>query len=248
MQTAFTRFMLIVAFFVLWIGGIGVRLVHLQINQHEALRDKALNQRRDTVKEKQLRGTIYDSTERTLAMSIKAKSLYADPAEVEDVETTAKEIAKALKLKPADILKPLKEAKDSGKRFVWLVRKLDEDAARKLNESLENKELKKGDLPRFAGLHWKDEQKRSYPYNTLAAQVIGFSNADDIGSAGIEQSQEENLRGAMIKSWQDRDRLGRVYDESSEDDEREPPKDVVLTLNHSIQYKVEQALEEGVKR
>ncbi len=247
MQTAFTRFMLIVALFVLWIGGIGVRLVHLQINQHEILRGKALNQRRDTVKEKQLRGTIYDRSERALAMSVKVKSLYADPAEIEDLETTAKDLAKALKVKTAEILKPLKEAKDAGKRFVWLARKFDEEAARKLNETLENKDLKKADLPRFAGLHWKEEQKRSYPYNTLAAQVIGFSNADDIGNAGIEQSQEEILRGAVIKGWQDRDRLGRVYDESSEDEEREPPKNVVLTISNSIQYKVEQALEKGVK-
>ncbi len=248
MQTAFTRFMLIVAFFVLWIGGIGVRLVHLQINQHDVLLGKALNQRRDTVKEKQLRGTIYDRSERALAMSVKVKSLYADPSEVEDVEATAKNLAKALKLKTTDILKPLKEAKDGGKRFVWLARKLDEVAVQKLNETLENREVKKGDLPRVAGLHWKEEQKRSYPYNSLAAQVVGFSNSDDIGNAGIEQSQEENLRGVVIKSWQDRDRLGRVYDESSDDEnEREPPKDVVLTISHSIQYKVEQALEQGVK-
>ena len=33
MQTAFTRFMLVVAVFVLWIGGISVRLVHLQVSQ-----------------------------------------------------------------------------------------------------------------------------------------------------------------------------------------------------------------------
>jgi cell division protein FtsI (penicillin-binding protein 3) len=247
MQTAFTRFMLIVAFFVLWIGGIGVRLVHLQINQHDALLGKALNQRRDTVKEKQLRGTIYDRSDRALAMSVKVKSLYADPAEIDDVETTAKELAKALKLKMTDILKPLKEAKDGGKRFVWLVRKLDEPAVQKLNETLENKEVKKGDLPRVAGLHWKEEQKRSYPYNSLAAQVVGFSNSDDIGNAGIEQSQEENLRGAVNKGWQDRDRLGRVYDESDDNEKREPPKDVVLTISNSIQYKVEQALEQGVK-
>ncbi len=247
MQTAFTRFMLIVAFFVLWIGGIGVRLVHLQINQHELLLGKALDQRRDTVKEKQLRGTIYDRSDRALAMSVKAKSLYADPTEIDDVEATAKELAKALKLKTNDVLKSLKDAKDGGKRFVWLARKLDEVTVQKLNETLENKELKKTDLPKLAGLHWKEEQRRSYPYNTLAAQVIGFSNADDIGNAGIEQSQEEILRGMVIKGWQDRDRLGRVYDESSEEDEREPPKDIVLTISHSIQYKVEQALEQGVK-
>jgi cell division protein FtsI/penicillin-binding protein 2 len=247
MQTAFTRYMLIVAFFVLWIGGIGARLVHLQIKQHEFLRDKALSQRRDKTKEKQLRGTIYDrSGDRALAMSLKVKSLYVDPQEIEDVDLAAKEIAKALKAKPNEISAKIKDAKEGNKRYVILAPKLDEETVRKINEALENKDLKKSDLPRFAGLHWREEQKRSYPYGVLAAQVIGFSNADDIGSAGIEQSQELALRGAVIRGWQDRDRLGRVYDES-EDAEREPPKDVVLTISHSIQYKVEEALANGVK-
>lgn len=246
MQTAFTRFMLIVAFFVLWIGGIGVRLVHLQINQHEWLREKALDQRRDQVKTKQLRGTIFDRTERTLAMSVKVKSLYADPREIEDVETTAKEVAKVLKAKPNDILKVLKEGKESSKRFVWLARKLDENQADAINEALENRDLRKFDLPRYAGLHWRQEQKRSYPYRSLAAHIVGFSNNEDVGSAGIEQSQEDILHGAVLRGWQDRDRLGRVYDES-DTEEREPPKDIVLTVSHSIQYKVEQALERGVK-
>jgi cell division protein FtsI/penicillin-binding protein 2 len=246
MQTAFTRFMLVVAFFILWIGGISVRLVHLQVNQHEWLRTQALGQRRDQTKEKLLRGTIYDRDERALAMSVKAKTLFADPKEIEDLDATAKEVAKVLKLKPNEVLKDLREAKDDGKRFVVLARKVSEDAAQKINQALEIKDLKKADLPKFAGLHWKEEQKRSYPYNTLAAHVIGFSNAEDIGSAGIEQSQDELLHGAVIKGWQDRDRLGRVYDEQATE-EREPPKDVVLTISNSIQYKTEQALEKGVK-
>ncbi|MCA1625874.1 MAG: hypothetical protein LC778_19170 [Acidobacteria bacterium] len=244
-QTVFTRFMLIVAFFILWIGAIGVRLVHLQVNQYGWLRDKALSQRRDELKSKMLRGTIYDRTERALAMSVKVKSLYADPAEIEDVEGTAKRVADALGIKPDGILKDLREAKEGGKRFVWLARKLDEDTAQSLNKTLQEDELKKFDLPKFKGLHWREEQKRSYPYNNLAAQVVGFSDLDDVGQAGIEASQEKTLRGAVIKTWQDRDRLGRVYDESNTT--REPPKDVVLTIDHSIQYKVEEALASGVK-
>lgn len=246
-QTIFTRFMLIVAFFILWIGGIGVRLVHLQVNQHEWLLGQALDQRRNQVKSKQLRGTIYDRSERALAMSVNAKSLFADPTEIEDVEATAKRVAAALKVKPNDILKDLTEAKEKGKRFVYLARKLDEDTAQKINETLKDVDLQKFDEPRFAGLHWREEQKRSYPHKTLAAQVVGFSNTEDVGQAGIEQSQEELLHGAVLKKWQDRDRLGRVYDESETEDEREPPKDIVLTLSNSIQYKTEQALEEGVK-
>lgn len=245
-QTVFTRFMLIVAFFVLWIGAIGVRLVHLQINESQWLRERAQDQRRDLLKSKMLRGTIYDRNERALAMSVKVKSLYADPREIEDVQQTAQKLAPILKLKQADIAANLQTAKDENKRFVWLARRLDEETAIKINAALETPDVKKFDSPKFAGLHWREEQKRSYPYKNLAAQVVGFSNADDVGQAGIEQSQEEILRGAVIKKWQDRDRLGRVYDEEDLE-QREPPKNIVLTINNSIQYKVEEALEKGVK-
>lgn len=244
-QRAFTRFMSIVALLVLWIGAIGVRLVHLQVTQSEWLREQALDQRRDQIKSKMLRGTIFDRSGRALAMSVKAKSLFADPAEIEDAGATAKKVASALKVNPNDILKNLHEAKQSGKRFVWLARKIDEDRVQKLNEALKDPEVKKFDEPKLAGLHWREEQQRSYPYGALAAQVVGFSGSDDVGQAGIELSQEENLRGATVKTWQDRDRLGRVYDES--EITREPPKDVVLTISHSIQYKVEEALRSGVK-
>jgi cell division protein FtsI (penicillin-binding protein 3) len=246
MQTVFTRYMLIIAIFILWIGAIGVRLVHLQVNQSEWLRGKAQNQRRDIKKSKQLRGTIFDRSEHALAMSVNVKSLYADPAEIEDLEVTAKEVAKVLKLKSKDVLNNLKTAKENNKRFVWLARKLDAETFEKVNKQLKTEDLKKHDLPKFAGLHWREEQQRSYPYKTLAAHVIGFANSEDTGSAGIEQSQEEFLHGAIVKQWQDRDRLGRVYEE--EIIEREPPKDVVLTISSSIQYKAEQALAEGVKR
>ena len=213
MQMAFTRFMLIVAFFILWIGAIGVRLVHLQVNQSEWLRDRAQVQRRDQIKIKMLRGTIYDRSERALAMSVKVKSLFADPAEIEDIEGTAKRVANVLKLKTSDVFRELQTAKQNDKRFVWLARKVDEETFEKINDQLKDIDLKKYDEPRMAGLHWKEEQKRSYPYKNLAAQVVGFSNTEDVGLAGIEQSQETLLHGAVVRKWQNRDRLGRVYEE-----------------------------------
>ncbi len=238
--------MLVVAIFIVWIGAIGVRLVHLQVNQSVWLRGQAQDQRRDELKSKTLRGTIYDRNDRALAMSVKVKSLYADPREIEDVNATAQRLAPILKIKSSEIAADLQTAKENNRRFVWLARKIDEDTALKLNLALESPEIKKFDLPKFNGLHWREEQKRSYPYKNLAAQVVGFSNADDIGQAGIEQSQEAVLRGAVSSRWRDRDRLGRVYDEE-ETEQREPPKDIILTVNNSIQYKVEEALAKGVK-
>jgi cell division protein FtsI (penicillin-binding protein 3) len=237
--------MFIVAIFILWIGGISVRLVHLQVSQNEWLSERAQNQRRDLVKSKMLRGTIFDRSEHALAMSVDVKSLYADPQEIDDVKGTADKLAKALNVSKKEVLKTLSEGKAGNKRFVWIERKIDEEKVQEINEQLAVKNLKKFDLPRIAGLHWKQEQQRSYPYKSLAAQIVGFSNSDDVGQAGVEQSQEEVLKGEIVKSWKERDRLGRVYDES--EPEREEPKNIVLTISNSIQYKTEQALEQGVK-
>lgn len=244
-QVAFTRFMLVVAVFVLWIGGISVRLVHLQVSQHDWLKEKALDQRQDEKRTKMLRGTIYDRDGRVLAMSVRVKTLFADATEIEDIEATARDISKALKINQTEILSALKEGKETKNRFIPLVKKLEDDAAQKLNKSLAKEDIRKADLPLYPGLHWKEDQKRNYPYQSLAAHVIGFSNSEDVGQAGIEKSQEEKLRGAVISKLQERDRLGRVYDETVSD--REPAKDIVLTISSSIQYKVEQALEKGVK-
>src|SRR3954470_4535258 len=84
-QVAFTRFMLVIAVFVLWIGGISVRLVHLPGDPTEWLSKKAEDQRIDVKRARLARGTIYDRNERILAMSNKVKTLYANPMEIEDI-------------------------------------------------------------------------------------------------------------------------------------------------------------------
>ncbi len=244
-QAASTRFLIIVALFFVWLVAICFRLVHLQVDQHHFWRQKALAQRREKVVTKTLRGTIYDTSGRALAMSVKAKSLFANPQEIENEVKVAEVLASVLNLKAEEILKDLKEAKDAGRRFLLLARKLDEDQVEKINQLLKTN-VKKADEPKFKGLYWQEEQKRHYPLGSLGANVIGFSNIDDIGQAGIELSQEKFLRGQIVEKWQERDRLGRIYE--SETREGEPPKDVYLTISASIQYKVEQALKAGVQK
>ncbi|MEO7660032.1 MAG: penicillin-binding protein 2 [Pyrinomonadaceae bacterium] len=242
---AFTRFMIVVAFLVLWIGGIGVRLVHLQVAQHDWLRGKALDMRQDVKQTKMLRGSIFDRNGRTLAMSLRVRTLYADPAEINDTDATAKTLASVLKLDAGEIAAQLRAGKVEKKRFIPIAKKLDDETVQRINKALDTPEVNKADLPNYSGLHWRDGQKRSYPNQSLAAQVIGFSNGDDDGRAGIEQSQDDVLHGAVIKKLQERDRLGRVYEEKIV--ERDLPGDVFLTLDADLQFLVEQALERGVR-
>ena len=244
-QTAFLRYMLIVAILLIWIGGISARLVYLQVSQHEWLKGKASSPRIDVKQTKMPRGTIYDRNERALAVSINVKTLFADAMQIDDVEKTAHDLARVLNANKEKLREQLYEAKDLEKRYVPLAKGLDEVAAQQMNAALETDGVRKAELPKYPGLYWREEQRRSYPHQALAAHIIGFSNADGVGQAGIEQSQNEALYGAVIRKEQERDRLGRVYDERVT--EKEPPKDVVLTISTSIQHKTEVALEKAVK-
>ncbi|RMG02289.1 MAG: penicillin-binding protein 2 [Acidobacteria bacterium] len=247
-QCTLLRFWLIVVIFIIWFGAIGIRLVYLQVDQHDVLRERAISQRRDRVKKKMLRGTIYDSSGRALAMSVKAKSAYVNPQEVADVQKISAILARVFKLKQDELAEKLTQAKQEGRRFFWIARKIAGEEISRIKESLDKEILaldvaEKDEILR--GFYWQDDQRRVYPLGSLAAHVIGFANVDDVGQAGVEMSQEDYLHGAIIRKWQERDRLGRVYE--SEVEEREPPKDVYLTLVASIQYKVESALKEGVE-
>lgn len=233
-QTAFTRFLFIVALFTIWIGAISVRLVHLQVSQSDELRKKAITQRTNTFHDKVLRGSILDRAGRELAISLKVKSLFADPSKIIEVDKTAHLVAQTLGEKPAEILAELRKAKTANRQFLWLARRLDDEMVKKIDDL------------NLVGLHWKEEQKRNYPHGILASNVIGFANSEDIGQAGIELSQEKLLRGEIVKGTQKRTRDGRVF-EREEVEERQSPKDIFLTIDHSIQYKTEKALAKGVE-
>ena len=240
----FTRFMLIVAAFILWIGGISVRLVHLQINQHAYLLAKAKSQSLVNQKTKQLRGTIYDRNLAVLAMSVEVKTLFVDPTEIEDVSQAARDIAKAAHVDAKQLTAKLTEAKSLNKSYVPIAKKVDKDNYDRINKALYDPNVKKEGEPKYAGVHWDSDQTRSYPYGSLAAPTVGISNDEDQGVAGIEQSQNKLLEGEMVDRQLQRDARGRVYDEKVTAPEL--PQDVVLTIDKSVQIVTEQALAAGV--
>src|SRR5687768_109710 len=135
-QIAFTRFMLVVAFFVLWMGGISVRLVHLQVTQHEWHKKESQKNREIVRKTQMLRGTIYDRNERAMAMSVRVKTLYANPTEIEDPDSTGKAVGKALGIDARPIIAKIKEAKAEKRRFLSIAKKLDEDVVQRINKAL----------------------------------------------------------------------------------------------------------------
>ncbi len=116
---------------------------------------------------------------------------------------------------------------------------------------LEEADIFGSNYPGFA-LHFEKEEKRLYPDGNLASHVLGFIGknelGEDIGNYGIEGYYFGDITGEETYSYEERDAQGNVILTV----EYEPVisrggKDIVLTIDPSIQSKVEEILKEGVR-
>jgi cell division protein FtsI (penicillin-binding protein 3) len=231
---AIRRFAAAVAAFVVWIGLIGYKLFDLQAVQHENLLARAVAQRTHEQKLKPLRGSILDRNGRELAVTLAADSLELDPLEFENVEQYGFQLAKILGKNPKELILQINEGKANKRRSLPLGRELNAVTIEKIKS-----------LNIQKGLIWRKDQKRFYPNKTLAAQVLGFTNRDDIGQAGIEATQDKNLRGSTAEIIEARDGAGHIYERT--ENIKQEPREVILTIDCAIQHAVEEALTSGVR-
>jgi cell division protein FtsI (penicillin-binding protein 3) len=220
--------------------GISARLVHLQVTRHDKLVARARQQQQDAIETSPARGPVLDREERELARTVDTTSVSVAPDEFKkheedtdaqvtvSIASTSKSLSSVLGLNQKAVFDQINEAKNSGRRFVWIARRIDPEKA----ELLEKMEL--------AGVHTRKEPKRFYPNGSLAANVLGFVGLDGNGLAGIEQVYNEKIVGEPGKIFIEKDSLGRAY-ESTEVLGR-PGQTVILTIDQSIQYQAEAAL------
>ena len=125
------------------------------------------------------RADIVDRHGNLLATDYPKTSLFADPAEVLDLQTTATQLARLLGLDRTQLLAKL----SAPRRFVWLKRHLTE--ADRLGV------LRLG-LP---GIGFRTEWHRVYPQRELTSHLVGYVGIENQGLAGIEYSFEDRLAG-----------------------------------------------------
>ncbi len=223
------RVSLVVALLVLWMLAIGVRLVYLQVGQHEILSERARRQQQQSAKTNALRGLILDRNGHELARSLDVDSFVAVPTDEKfDARETAKKFAAVLGLDESPLRARLEEAQKSKRKFVWLARQVDAEQAARIHE------LKLG------GVRAVKEPKRYYPNGALAAHVLGYVGTDDKGLAGIELYQNAALGGEEGKTVFDKDARHTVF--NSFEVEAAPGQSIVLTIDQNIQYQAERAV------
>ena len=94
-----------------------------------------------------------------------------------------------------------------------------------------NEIIKKVD--KINGLEYTKKNKRFYPYNKLASQVLGFVNEDGIGQNGIEESLNTILSGDTIQTKLKKGLKGQFF--SNNEVNNLNGKEVQLTIDIEIQ-------------
>ena len=174
-----SRLYVLVALLALWMGGIGARLAHLQIDRHAEFTRRAERQQQRVIELDPPRGTIFDARGRELAVSVEVESAFAVPREVKDVKATAAAVSRLTGVDRAKLERTL-----SGDReFVWVARKLDPPQARAIRDL---------ELP---GLYFLEESKRYYPLREVGAHVLGYVGTDNHGLAGLEAMYDKVVAG-----------------------------------------------------
>jgi cell division protein FtsI (penicillin-binding protein 3) len=125
------------------------------------------------------RQPISDRNGVLLASNLRTASLFAEPKKILNADEAAARIVQVLTdLSEADVRAKL----SSGRSFVWIKRNL---------TPRQHQEVNRLGIP---GIGFQGEQRRVYPQSSLAAHVLGFTDIDGRGIAGIEQFFDDTLR------------------------------------------------------
>jgi cell division protein FtsI (penicillin-binding protein 3) len=220
-----------VALLALW-GVLVVRLGYLHLGANETLKERVRRMR--TVEEKILigRGRLLDRNENLLALDLPVQNVCVDPVVVlsnGQAKAVSAQLARALHL-PLDQV--LDRVNRPGRRYEPVARLVREEVAVKVER------LK---LP---GVFFEPLTTRYYPHGSMACHLLGFSNKEGVGSAGIEQRWDSYLKGrpGFRQSERDGQRREIMTRRTLEIDPQEGA-DIYLTLDQNIQHFVEKALD-----
>ena len=184
------------------------------------------------------RGAIVDRNGRELAVSTMTKSLFVDPNHVEDAAQLAKDLAPLVGKTEQDILDDIAV----GGGFSWVKRRLEQAEYEAIRALIREKGY-------AVCLGFRDEAKRYYPNDVLAANVLGFVGTDDKGLDGIEQAWDRYIKGEVTESFiyadtRERPILESIFAPHGYQGDR--CKTIQLTIDSAIQFIVEQELDRAM--
>lgn len=245
-HTAAVRVRWVGAAFALGVVLVAFRAYQLQIVRGASWDDASRRQAVTSATIQAKRGVVKDRHGAELAISVDVDSVYAEPRRFEDIneQGTARVLNRERVSAAAHGLSPLlgvpvpklEEQLSSGRGFVYLARRVAPEVAASVRAL------------GLVGVATQPEAQRFFPKRELAAHVVGFTDGEGRGQAGVERRFEETLAGKSYEVPGLRDALGRsVWSEGYVPQAVLEGDDVLLTIDSAIQRAAEDALEQTVR-
>lgn len=192
------------------------------------------------------RGNIYDRNGNILATSNKVYNVILDCKTVnsdEDyAEPTIRALNKILGVEEEKVRSLLSDEKTSSSQYQILIKKLSMDDKKEFEKYCtvdEDSDLSESEIKERSnvkGVWFEEDYLRSYPFNSLACDAIGFTLARDVADVGLESYYNSTLMGAD----------GRQYGYFNSDSDVEQTiiepvdgKSIVTTIDVGMQQIVE---------
>ncbi|MDR0889811.1 MAG: PASTA domain-containing protein, partial [Oscillospiraceae bacterium] len=217
-------------------------LVNLMLVKHDYYEAKAISNQTRSTSVTASRGTIYDRNMNVLAASASVETIFLDPLELKnnavDIDFLARNLASILDL-DANWIK--EQTTDTSMRYKVIKRRQTKDVCDAVRAFINDNDI--------IGVHLEADSQRYYPYNTLASQLLGFTNAENKGAEGLEAYYNNSLSGtagAVIttKGNNETEMLysyGKYYAASD-------GNGMVLTIDTTVQYYLEKHLQDAIDR
>jgi len=252
-----SRSNLFIYLFALLFFVIELRLFSIQVLGYQKYEKLAEGQHWSQQNIPAVRGDIYTSDGYVLAGTQYKYLMYGEPNRITDKYETAHKLAEIvsdLKFNSSSREEALPDTKEGlfsyyyDKFYPLLDRDLMWIGLEKNLTPLEKEEIEKQDI---TGIGFEETSARYYPEVTLASHVLGFVASNDVGESqgyfGIEGKFNEDLKGRPGKLTQETDALGNpILAGGYRKDDSLSGRDIVLTVNRTVQYLVEQGLKSGV--
>ena len=232
--------------FVFFILAIIFRLFWIQFVDASTLKERAYKQITANRVLSPKRGTIYDSTGKALAVSAEVDTISVNPSllvvknDQEKTNALKEHIAKALsEIFELDYNEVLVKV-TSTNSVETIEKKVDTEKVAKLKKWMTDNKV-------TSGINIDEDTKRSYPYNNLASNLIGFCGNDNNGLAGLEYYWDSTLTGTpgkvttAIDAAQD-----AIPDEEEQYIAPENGSNITLSIDVNIQTIVEKYLKQAV--
>ena len=230
----------LVFFILFFAAAILGKLYILQVARHSVYVAIAENQHNSKTKLQAMRGEIFLQDENEpypVAVNRELQMAYAVPREMKELESATENLSSILSLDKNMLKDKLDSPEDM---FEILKHKLSEDEVQKIRDA------------KIAGIYLIGENFRYYPAGELAAQTVGFvgSNGElQKGMYGLEAAFQERLEGISGSRSQEGDARGRWIPVSDREvQEAQNGGDLILTINHTVQFEVEKILKETMEK